>query len=191
MFGIRWWRAGARGMLGVLATMPSLALVLAVVFDRADEGPVRFSMLPMALSVLDPFVWTCVRNSVIFAVVLTTATLLVGVGLGWAVGRHRFWGRSVLGAGVAAMLAAAPACLALGLVGLWGTPQPWPWPSGAGEIRAGGASLESWRGVPLWGMWLWSTLPGSVAVVMLATAAAAERLEPAWEDAALLAGAGR
>jgi ABC-type Fe3+ transport system permease subunit len=40
-------------------------------------------------------------------------------------------------------------------------------------------------------MWLWSTLPGSVAVVMLASVAAVERLEPAWEDAALLAGAGR
>src|SRR5262249_27530768 len=172
MFGIRWWRAGARGMLGVLATMPSLALVLAVVFDRADEGPVRFSMRPMALSVLDPFVWTCARNSVIFAVVLTTAMLLVGVGLGWAVGRRRFWGRSVLGAGVAAMLAAAPACLALGLVGLWGTPQPWPWPIAAGEIRAGGASLESWRGVPLWGMWLWSTLPGSGAGGVRAAAGA-------------------
>ena len=191
MLGIRWSRAGARGILGALAIVPALALVLAVVFDRAGEGDVRFSLLPMALAALDPFVWTCVRNSVIFAIVLTAASLLVGVGLGWVVARRRFWGRSVLGAGVAAMLAAAPVCLALGLVGLWGTPQPWPWPIAAGDTRAGGASLESWRGTPLWAIWLWSTLPGSVAMVMLATAAAVERLEPAWEDAAVLAGAGR
>ncbi len=191
MFGIRWLRAGARGILGVVAIAPALALVLMAGFDRAGEGEVRFSLLPMALAALDPFVWTCMRNSVIFAVVLTAASLLVGVGLGWAVGRRRSWVRSVLGAAVTAMLAAAPVCLALGLVGLWGSPQPWPWPIAAGDTRAGGASLESWRGAPLWTIWLWSTLPGSVAVVVLATAAAVARLEPAWEDAAMLTGAGR
>jgi ABC-type Fe3+ transport system permease subunit len=154
MLGFRWLRAGARGILGVLAILPALALLLAAAWDRTGAGAVRFSMLPVALTVLDPFVWTCVGNSVVFAGVVTAASLWVGVGLGWAVGRHGFWGRSVLGAGVAAWTASAPVCLALGLVGLWGTPQPWPWPIAAGESRAGGAGLESWGGGPVWGLWL-------------------------------------
>jgi iron(III) transport system permease protein len=191
MLGFRWLRAGARGILGILAILPALALLLAAAWDRTGAGAIRLSMLAAALTVLDPFVWTCVGNSVVFAVVVTAASLGVGVGLGWAVGRRGFWGLSVLSAGVAAWTTAAPVCLALGLVGLWGTPQPWPWPIAGGDSRAGGAGLESWRGAPLWVLWIWSTLPGAVAMVMQATAAAVERLEPAWADAALLAGAGR
>ncbi len=42
----------------------------------------------------------------------------------------------------------------------------------------------------MWLLWIWSSLPGAVALVMLATASAVERLEPAWEDAARLTGAG-
>src|SRR5438105_3985991 len=101
MVGIRWWRAAARGILGGLTVVPALAMVLAVLVDRGPSGAVRISLFPMALLTLDPFVWTCARNSVIFAVVLTMVSLVVGVGLGWAVARRPFWGRAVLRAGVA------------------------------------------------------------------------------------------
>src|SRR5262249_28416149 len=127
----------------------------------------------------------------IFAGVVTVASLWVGVSLGWAVARRPFWGRSVLAAGVASLLAAAPVFLALGLVGLWGTPRHWPWPVAQEDTRAVGASLESWRGACLWVMWLWPPSPGAVGLVMLAPAAAVEGLEPAWDDAARLAGVGR
>ena len=51
-------------------------------------------------------------------------------------------------------------------------------------------SLESWRGLPLWIVWIWTTLPGAVALVTLATASSVEQLEPSWEDAARLTGVG-
>ncbi len=46
-------------------------------------------------------------------------------------------------------------------------------------------------GLPLWIVWIWTTLPWGVALVTVVTAAAVERLEPSWEDAARLTGVGR
>ena len=48
----------------------------------------------------------------------------------------------------------SPAFLALGLVGLLGSPRPWPWPWAVSEASAPGASLESWLGLPLWIEWI-------------------------------------
>ncbi len=191
MFVLRWLRSLMRGFLGSLAVVPVVALMLAVLFDRGPAGEVRVSLFPMALQAWDPFAWTCARNSLIFAVVVTAASLVAGVVLGWLLARSRFWGRPVLRAAVASLLAASPVILALGLVGLRGMPQPWPWPvSDRGSLDEG-VGLESWRGISLWLIWIWSTLPGAVAVVMLSIAPAIDRIEPAWEDASRLAGAGR
>ena len=65
---------------------------------------------------------------------------------------------------------------------------PGPGLSPAWMAEPRGVSLESWRGLPLWIVWIWSTLPWGVALVTLVTAAAVEQLEPSWEDAARLAG---
>jgi ABC-type Fe3+ transport system permease subunit len=185
MFGYRWLRAAAPGVLWLLTVAPVIALALAVVADRGPAGQVRITLFPLALLALDPFVWTCVRNSVIFAVVVSGISLVVGVGLAWVMARRRFWGRAVLRGAVGGLLAASPIFLALGLEE--------PRNSGFWSISVRGAaseglSLESWGGLALWALWAWATLPGAVAGVTLATAAAIERLEPAWSDAARMAG---
>ena len=89
------------------------------------------------------------------------------------------------------MVAISPAFVALGLTGMLGEPERWPWPFAAvsgGSSPA--ASLESWSGVSLWVMWIWATLPAGAAVVALASEPAFRRLDPAWNEAARLAGAG-
>jgi iron(III) transport system permease protein len=171
--------------------VPVVAILLAVLVDRGPSGTTRLSLFPLALVALDPFASTCVRNSLIFATISSFAALILGVGVGWIVARRRFWGRTALYGAVAALSAAAPAFLALGFVGLFGPPYGWPWPfSTGGPGTSQGASLESWRGLPLWVVWFWASLPGGVALVMLTTVSSVERLVTSWEDAARLAGAG-
>ena len=142
MFVLRGMRSVTRGLLGLLTVVPVVALVLAVLLDRGPTGEVRVSIFPMALLALDPFVWTCARNSLIFAVVVTATSLVAGVGLGWLMARLRFWGQPVLRASSALLLAASPVVLALGLVGIWGAPHPWPWPISAGERET---RASAWR----------------------------------------------
>ena len=190
MLVFRGIKALARGSLGLVTVLPVATLVLGVFVDRGPGGEARLSFFPMALLALDPFVWTCAQNSVIFAGLVTATALIVGVGLGCLASRLGFWGRAVLRGTLASLLAASPMVLALGLVGIWGAPHPWPWPLQSGVASDAGVSLETWRGLPLWWLWIWSSLPSAIALVMLATASAVERLEPAWEDAARLAGAG-
>jgi ABC-type Fe3+ transport system permease subunit len=175
----------------MLAVLPAVALAIAVFTDRGPDGEPRLSLFPIALLALDPFAWTCARNSLIFATALTALSLIGGIGLGWAMSGQRFPGRGVLRAAVASMLAASPACLALGFIGIWGLPDPWPWPGSMTDATSGSVSLESWRGWTAWVLWIWASWPGPLALVTLATASALERVQPSWRDAARLAGAGR
>jgi iron(III) transport system permease protein len=190
MHDYRWLRAFAKSFLRLILLMPVVALLLAMLVDHGPSGNARLSLFPMALVALDPFVWTCFRNSLIFATLSSSSALILGVGLGWIVARRRFWGRAVLHGGIAALSPVAPAFVALGLLGLVGLPYEWPWPFSKSGVGTHGASLESWRGLSLWVVWLWTSLPGGVALVAMATVAAVERLEPSWEDAARLAGSG-
>jgi ABC-type Fe3+ transport system permease subunit len=189
----RWMRTLARFGLGVILIAPAVALPATVLWDRGPAGDVRVShhFFPVALWLFDDFAWTCARNSIIFAVAVSIMSLVVGGLLGWMVARHRFWGRGLLHGLVVASLAVSPAYLALGLGGLFGWPRQWPWPVSANTDGAPGVSLESWAGLPLWVVWVWTTLPWGVALVASVTAAAVETLEPSWEDAARLTGVGR
>jgi ABC-type Fe3+ transport system permease subunit len=157
--------------------------------DRGPAGEARVSLFPLALLALDPFVWTCVWNSLIFAVFITLSSLVVGVGLGWVLVRRRFWGRPFLRGAVAGLLAVPPVFLALGLLGLSEPPNPGSWSSAVSWANVQELSLESWRGLPLWALWFWTTLPSTVALVALTSASAFEQLEPEWTEAARLAGA--
>jgi ABC-type Fe3+ transport system permease subunit len=91
-----WLRWLAMGVLGAVLLAPSLALPMAVFVDRGPAGEARISthLFPMALWIFDDFAWTCARNSVIFAVVVSLASLVGGAFLGWVMGRRRLprWG---------------------------------------------------------------------------------------------------
>lgn len=190
---VRWLRSLVMLVLGLLLVSPVVALPLAVLVDRGPVGEARIAphLFPLVLWLFDDFAWTCSRNSLIFAATVSLLSLAVGGVSGWVVGRRRFWGRAPLRALLVALIVMPPAFLALGLESLFGTPRAWPWPFVVVDAGTGGVSLESWRGGPLWFEWIWTTLPAGIALVMVVTAAAVERLEPSWEDAARLTGVGR
>ena len=83
MIGYRWLRAATRGAVGLLTVLPALALLLAVLVDRGADGELRDLAFPLALFASDPFAWTCVRNSLIFATAAHRA-LADRSALGWA-----------------------------------------------------------------------------------------------------------
>jgi ABC-type Fe3+ transport system permease subunit len=188
MIGYGWLRAAARGAVGLLTVLPAIALVIAVLIDRGPDGELRVSLFPLALLTFDPFAWTCARNSLIFATALTALSLIGGIGIGWAISGPAYRGRAVLRAATSSMLAAPPSCLALGLIRIWRMPGPWP--NSPTVAASGRLSLEVWSGWPDWMLWIWASGPSAVALVAIATAAVRERIEPAWRDAARLAGAG-
>ena len=192
MLVVRWLRSLARLVLGVVLLSPVVALPLALLLDRGPAGETRISphFFPLVLWLFDDFAWTCARNSLIFAILVSLLALGIGGVLGWVAARRRFWGRGIPHGLVIALLTVSPAFLALGLLGLGGAPGPWPWPFSGPDGGTERVSLESWRGLPLWIVWIWSTLPWGVALVTLVTGTAVEQLEPSWEDAARLTGVG-
>lgn len=167
------FRRLARAMaliVGLVLLAPAVALVPAAVLDRGPGGEARLTLFPAALGVFDPFVWACVRNSLAAAAVVTAGSLAAGVALGQVVARWRFWGRAPLAALVVAPLGVSPLVSALGVRWLVGP-----------RFETGNA----WLG------WIWAELAAGTALVTLAAARAQARVEPAWSDAARLAGAGR
>ena len=58
-----------------LIGLPVALLVPAAVFDQGPTGAVRASLFPMALTLWDPFVWTCARNSLIVAAIVAAVSL--------------------------------------------------------------------------------------------------------------------
>jgi iron(III) transport system permease protein len=191
MAGLRGFLALLRVLLRLVLIAPLAALFLSVLVDRGADGELRLSRFPLALLAVDPLVRTCARNSIIFAAVLSASSLVLGITLGWVLGRRSFWGRPLFRGMVLGSLVASPAVLALGLLGILGPAHSWPWPFLNFRASDRGVSLESWSGLGLWLIWLWSCLPAATAVVAAAAASAVERLEPGWEDAARLAGASR
>jgi ABC-type Fe3+ transport system permease subunit len=191
MVVFRWLRVITTVVLGFVLLAPLVALVLAILLDRGPSGETRVSphFFPVALWLYDDFAWTCTRNSVIFALVVTAASLVVGVAVAWAGARRRFWGQKGLGKILGSLLVVSPAFMALGHLGLWGDPKPLTWPMSLESGPGRGMSLESWSGLPLWLMWVWTTLPAGIALVSQTASRAVERLEPSWDDAARLAGA--
>jgi ABC-type Fe3+ transport system permease subunit len=188
MVGFRSVRGFARGIAGLVAAAPLFALLVAAFVARSPAGDTTVSAFPIGLLSLDPFVWTCIRNSVIFAGLVTATALVLGSTLGWTVARGRYWGRPLVRAAAGSLLAASPFLLALGQLGLWGAPHPWPWPFAATGRGGEGVTLESWKGLSLWALWVWSSVPSAVAIVMYVTAGSVQQLQPAWSDAARLAG---
>lgn len=160
-----------------IALAPIVGLIAAAVLDRGPDGSSRFTVFPLALGMLDPYVWDCLRGSLAMAVLTTAASRVLGVGLARLAVRWRFWGRSVLLALASAGLVSPPAFLALGL---------------SGFVQWGGTRLGVERALwAPWIAWFWVSLAMGIPVVALAAISALERVEPAWEDAARLEGASR
>lgn len=193
MVRFRWLGVATRCLLGVIQAAVLLGLLAAVVVDRGPEGESRLTahLLPLVLWIFDDFAWTCARNSLVFAIVMSLFALALGVALRGEVGRIRSLRGSGLAGAAVAILAASPAFMALGLTGLFGPVSGWPWPLSTPDPASGGTSLESWRGLPVFFVWVWASLPGAVAWVWLAAEPSFQRLEPSWAATARLAGSGR
>ena len=83
-FGMGWLRGLGRlaGIgLWIVVLAPALALAPAAFLDRGPGGSARPTMFPLALVTLDPVVWDCVWNSLAVAAVVTSGSLVAGVGL--------------------------------------------------------------------------------------------------------------
>lgn len=180
-------RSRAKGVGGWLLRQafhaPLAALLAATLIDLGPTGLRRFSPFPLALRVLDPFVWTCAIQSTVFATAVALGSLIVGSALGALIGRRSFWGRPLVAALVIAPLGAAPAFFAVGALGLTRITK-WPVETGALGLESAGAGAS-------WTFWLWTTLPAGVAWVALATARSYGALRPSWSDAARASGVGR
>jgi len=162
----------------VVALAPMAALLPAALLDRGPGGEIRPTAFPLALTALDPYVWECVANSLELAAAVTVVSGLLGVWFATGVVRTRFWGRRVLVGLGAGLVAVPPAFAALGS----------RWVMGQGGATDRGPNLSSWVG---WGIWFWVEAGLAIPLVALAAASALAKVEPAWEDAARLAGTGR
>lgn len=164
--------------LWLILVAPALALGPAAFLDRGPTGQIRPTLFPFALATLDPFVRTASSNSVTGASVVALGSLLLGSGLARVLTGWRYWGRGLLGPVALAAVAIPPVLVALGLRLLLVNPLQ--------------ADNPSWGGSSLpWVCWVWAEMVVGVPLVALATASALGRVEPAWVDAARLAGASR
>lgn len=182
---MRWLRGMGRAFgaaLWLVALLPILALGPAAVLDRGPGGSVRATPFPAALAAFDPYVWVCVRNSLVVAALVTLAARVIGVALARVSVRWRFWGRGPLTLLVCMGLAVHPAFGAIGL----------RWMLAAAGWTASQAQpigqRDRWSALAGWVAWIWVALASSVPLVTLVASASLRRIEPVWEDAARLAG---
>jgi ABC-type Fe3+ transport system permease subunit len=161
----------------VVVLAPMAALLPAAMLDRGPSGEIRPTAFPLALTALDPYVWECVANSLEMAAAVTVVSGLLGVWFAKGVIRTQFWGRRMLVALGAGLVAVPPAFAALGLRWVVGQGVTDRWPN-----------LSSWVG---WGIWFWVEAGLAIPLVALTAASALAKVEPSWGDAARLAGTGR
>ncbi len=177
----RWF--GAALVLPILA--PVVVLLIAALTDRGPDGAVRFSLFPAVLTLYDPLVLDSLTTSLVVAGLVGVVALVVGVPLGRIVARWRFWGRRPLAALVCAPVVIPPLFSALGLRLLMGDENLVPWAPTSLSWR------EPWN-AQIGGVWLayvWVELASLTPLVVLAVARAIGRIDPAWEEAGLVAAA--
>jgi ABC-type Fe3+ transport system permease subunit len=181
-------RLGAIGVVAMLG-LPVLLLVPAAVLDRGPSGAPRASLFPMALAVWDPFVWVCVRNSLINAVIVAGGSLVLGVVLARTVGPWRFWGRPLFATLAWFSLATPPILATVGLKGLLP-----PTEVGLRIASATGHAMfldVPWSVFIAWVILVWSGLAWGTPLVALSVKAGLDRVEPGWADAGRALGASR
>jgi iron(III) transport system permease protein len=173
--------------LGLLCGLLALGLAVwpAAVLDRGASRDVRFSVFPLVLTVFDPFVWTCVWNSVLIAGLVTACSLVVGVTLATVGSSRRFRGRSLLWSLALVPLAAGPLLLAPGIGLALATPGGWDWLAARSVIGYSMEDLVRWLAL------VWVGLAWGGPIVALATSSAIRKIEPVWIDSARATGATR
>lgn len=162
---------GFRWLSALLATVPIAALIVGMLVDRGPLGSVRVSVFHVALTALDPAVWEAARNSLLLALATTLGAWIIGMGLAW-LGRHPFRGGRGFWALAMASLGIAPIVAAIG------------WRALLEQLGPGFAGPGRWASA-LAVEWSWS-----VPIVALAARRGLREVEPVWEDALRLAGAG-
>ena len=178
-----------KGILGFLTVVPVVALVRRSSLPWAvRRGPGL--ILPHGVAGGSIRSSGSVRyNSVIFALAVTTISLVAGVGLGWLSpgcdsGESPFFGPS------RHCRWRIPVVLALGPGGdLGGASALAVADFARGDRRTRAPASRRGEAAPVVFLDL-LTLPSAVAIVMVSISPAVERIDPAWEDASRLAGAG-
>ncbi len=174
------FRIGLRGVM----LIPLLALLPAALLDLGPEGNARVTVFPLALALLDPFVWHCVGNSLAVAGVVAVGSLGIGVILGHILSRWRFWGRWPLAILAWSPLAVPSLYLAVGVRRVLD----------GGTLARLSTLLDTNLGFERAGDWLglvWLGLAGGVPLVSLVSVRALGRVQSAWEEAGRAAGASR
>lgn len=163
---------------------PLAALGVCALVDVGPGGEARASLFPLAVSALDPFVWTTLRHSVTMAGLASLAAIIGGTIVGRLTGATG--GPSRAAALVALGLAAAspPYLLALGASG---------WlESGGSATWARVASGSRWLPADAaWAVWTLAAMLPAAALGALAYLRALDDLAPSWREAAALAGGTR
>jgi ABC-type Fe3+ transport system permease subunit len=182
--------AGLRRILritvGIGFAAALLALPTAALFDLGPDGEARFSFFPLVLTVFDPFIRTCVGQSLAVAITVAIGSRLLGVPLGRIVCRSRFVGGRLGRILVVTPIIFPPVFMALGLEGL---PE-----LGAGAERGfrylGRLSIHSrifdwtWIEARGWFGWVWIGLIQGVALVVFVLRDGVDRYDRSRHDAA-------
>ena len=173
--------------LGLIALAPVVALVPSSLFDLGPETQVRFSLFPLALALYDPLIWTSLANSLTVASVVALGSLLLGIGLGQIISRWNVWSRPLVVGLTLAPAVISPTFLTLGLVGLFEATGPrFASPILDSFDRSAGFPGQTWS----WVVWIWAAMIQGSALVACTMSISMHRLNPDWEVAARLAGAG-
>jgi ABC-type Fe3+ transport system permease subunit len=173
------------GCLLIVLLFPSLAAWPSALLDRGPDGSMRVSAFPLALTVFDPFIWTCARNSLLVASATTALSLVLGVGLGWIASLGRSWAGTPLRVLLVVPLAAGPVLIAPSIASALGGPAGWDW---LARKVVFGASAE---GVVRWAALVWTGVIWGVPLVAMATVSGLRCINPSWSEAALAVGASR
>ena len=188
----RVWRRTARVVAIGCATslaLPVLGLIPAAIVDIGPGGNVRQSLFPLAITVWDPFVWVCARNSAIVAAIVTAISLGLGTAIARTVGPRRFWGRAPLAALAWVPMAVGPAFAAVGIAQVVPSAEIGRRLAAmTGHALLFGVGWDAWMA---WGLLIWVGVASSTPVVALAVKAAIGRVEPGWVDMGRALGASR
>ncbi len=163
----------------MLVVGPLAALGVCALVDVGPGGEARASLFPAAVVLLDPFVWTSLRQSAITAGIASLAAIVGGTIVGRVVGRPG--GASRAAAMVALGIAAAspPYLIALGASG-------WLDAGDSATWRARFPSIDA-----AWAAWVAASVVPGMALGALAYLRALDGLGPWWREAAAMAGGPR